>query len=371
MDENTKNMRDIPVYPYPFLYARERGEQEQFRESARTDKACRKAIDAAISETWDGMRLSDGAAKGVLEQFGPERVAWTLADELQRRNTDRRFSRSNQAWARTMPMFMTTEMRWSESMESHPVKLNEFVSQVRQEVDMSPIVESRCKALKAIPLYQHSMEYAMQHGENAQFFASHEANSACREAIEAAIALNYRDNRLGDAGAKQVVEQYGFERTFYVLANTVRHQEWDHRISSDNIKWAKTQPECDAKSVTGEDLTQKYIVGRTGSPGLTDIFLNQVREQYALEQERTAAQEQPENPLKNAEMLTEDDASMIDGIINNGVKDTGPPKAEQSGAERQEDRKPQGKRSIRAQLAEKPQEPEKAAPKPRSREAAL
>ena len=29
----------------------------------------------------------------------------------------------------------------------------------------------------------------------------------------------------------------------------------------------------------------------------------------------------PENPLKNAEMAVEDDYGMIDGIINNGVKD--------------------------------------------------
>ena len=29
---------------------------------------------------------------------------------------------------------------------------------------------------------------------------------------------------------------------------------------------------------------------------------------------------EPENPLKNAEMTMEDDANMIDGIINNGPK---------------------------------------------------
>ena len=39
---------------------------------------------------------------------------------------------------------------------------------------------------------------------------------------------------------------------------------------------------------------------------------------------------QRENYLKNAEMAMEDDYNMIDGIINNGPKDQGPPKLEPS-----------------------------------------
>ena len=164
---------------------------------------------------------------------------------------------------------------------------------------------------------------------------------------------------------------YGFDRTLHVLANSIRHVAWDGRISRSNVQWAESMPVTDQPDRTGHDNSQDYRVGKRGSPGLTNLLVTAARKDYALDQERTAAQEQPENPLKNAELLTEDDASMIDGIINNGAKDNRPPKAEPSGAERQEDRKPQGKRSIRAQLAEKPQEPEKSAPKPRSREAAL
>ena len=53
--------------------------------------------------------------------------------------------------------------------------------------------------------------------------------------------------------------------------------------------------------------------------------------------------QQPENYLKNAEMAMEDDNNMIDGIINNGPKDQGPPKPEQSQTERP---------SLRARLRE-------------------
>ena len=52
--------------------------------------------------------------------------------------------------------------------------------------------------------------------------ASHKANVACKQAIEAAIREHYRDNSLGKEGAQQVIEQFGLERVQYVLANTVR-----------------------------------------------------------------------------------------------------------------------------------------------------
>ena len=58
---------------------------------------------------------------------------------------------------------------------------------------------------------------------------------------------------------------------------------------------------------------------------------------------------------------------MIDGIINNGARESGPPSAEA----KTENREPSKKESIRKQLAAKPPELEKPAPKPRHREAAL
>lgn len=47
------------------------------------------------------------------------------------------------------------------------------------------------------------------------------ANIACKEAIETAISEHYR---LGPEAVRQVAEQFGFDRTLYVLANTVRQK---------------------------------------------------------------------------------------------------------------------------------------------------
>ena len=62
---------------------------------------------------------------------------------------------------------------------------------------------------------------------------------------------------------------------------------------------------------------------------------------------------QPENYLKNAEMAVEDDYNSIDGIINNGPKDQGPPKTEPTAAQEQTERP-----SLLARLREELPQPE-------------
>lgn len=93
-------------------------------------------------------------------------------------------------------------------------------------------------ALLQLPVYPYPASYAHEHGELEQYRASHKANIACRDAIDTAIADHYRDNRLGNGAVKQVVAQFSYDRTLYVLANTVRQKDWDGRISRENKEWA-------------------------------------------------------------------------------------------------------------------------------------
>lgn len=67
------------------------------------------------------------------------------------------------------------------------------------------------KAQRELPIYQHPVTYAQAHDELEAYRASHKANVACKEAIEAAIEEHYGDNRLGEASVTQVVEQFGYE----------------------------------------------------------------------------------------------------------------------------------------------------------------
>ena len=66
-------------------------------------------------------------------------------------------------------------------------------------------------------LYIYPASYAREHGELEQYRASYKANIACKEAIEQAIADHYRDNHLGTEAVHQVLEEFGYDRMFYVL----------------------------------------------------------------------------------------------------------------------------------------------------------
>jgi hypothetical protein len=140
--------------------------------------------------------------------------------------------------------------------------------------------------MNTIPVYKYPAAYAREHGEIEQYRTSHKANVACKNAIETAIRNNYRDNCLGKEAVKQVTDQFGYERMFYVLANTVQRKDFDGRISRGNKDWAKTIPVFEDKNYFGDDRRSLFEVDSC-NPGLTDIFINQARREYLLAQPLT------------------------------------------------------------------------------------
>ena len=155
---------------------------------------------------------------------------------------------------------------------------------------------------RANELYQaHSAAYASEHEEMAQYNASFQASHACKEAIEQAIGRHYSNNRLdAEAAVNDVLERFGPDRVQYVLANTVRHKEWDGRISRDNKAWASTMPLSEGAP---QDRHSGYLVVDRCNPGLTDLFLKQVR-QLAGEREKPSVREKlqkaPAAPRRSA-----------------------------------------------------------------------
>ena len=115
------------IYKYPVSYAREHGELPQYHESRKALADCKAAVETAISSKWDGWDLSQDAAKDVLEQFGSERVAYVLANTVQHRQTDRRFSQKNRDWAKTIPMYLPEEQRPDCVLECHSTKIDSFI----------------------------------------------------------------------------------------------------------------------------------------------------------------------------------------------------------------------------------------------------
>ena len=116
--------------------------------------------------------------------------------------------------------------------------------------------------MKNLPVYKHPASYAREHDELAAYRASNQANTACKEAIETAIRDHYRDNRLDAAAVDQVVQQFGYDRAFYILANP---DAWG------------TDRNC-------------YLAVNS-HPGLVNLFLSQTRKAYAQERQKTSVRD--------------------------------------------------------------------------------
>ena len=131
-----EQMKQIPVHRQTGMYAREHGELEQFRQSNVANIACRAAIEKAITENFDGMRLRADAAEPVLSEFGSERVLFVLANTVQHKDWDGRFSRENKAWAAAFPIepdvVMGIDRRLQFIVNSHPAVLDGFICMARE-----------------------------------------------------------------------------------------------------------------------------------------------------------------------------------------------------------------------------------------------
>ena len=144
-----------------------------------------------------------------------------------------------------------------------------------------------------IPNYEKSFTQAMENDELSAFRLSSRADRMCKTAIESAISANYSNNSLSPEGAKTVVEIYGVDRVKKLLALTAIVKDWDERISPENKAWARTVRPNDAK----EKIDLSLVIDGV-NPGLTDIFIRQVKK---IEAEHN----QPQSVLKKLESAKE------------------------------------------------------------------
>lgn len=152
LDAQYEKTRAIPLYRENARYARTQDEIKQFQASQKANIACRNAIESAIQKGFDGMNLSEDAAKDVLAEFGQERVAHVLAATLQSKVHDRRFSAGNRAWAESVPMFNIGTLSDDYIIRSHSVKLDCFVTLARKEMEAKERKHSIMGQLAAKPL---------------------------------------------------------------------------------------------------------------------------------------------------------------------------------------------------------------------------
>ena len=143
-------MNRTPLYPHTAAYALEHGELEQYRASLQANIACKNAIEAAIRQYFDGMHLNEVAVTEVMSAYGKERICYVIANTLQQKSWDRRFSPSNKEWAAQFEIAAAVrpdyDSRGAFVVDSHPAVLDGFTGLLRRECEKPSLYERMEKA---------------------------------------------------------------------------------------------------------------------------------------------------------------------------------------------------------------------------------
>lgn len=140
--------------------------------------------------------------------------------------------------------------------------------------DVRETVEEKGEQKEYLPVYQQTLQYAMEHGAADDYSDSRKLNIDCKKAIEETIREHFDGMRLSLEDSGGVLEQFGAERVSYVLANILQHLSEDGRFSRDNRVWA------DGIEVTenihrGRNMNLDYLVN--SHPAVLDGYIHLVR----------------------------------------------------------------------------------------------
>lgn len=119
-----------PLYIWSLDYAVRSNERDLWRESYRENCDCARAIERAINENYRDNCLND-CIQPIIERYGFDRVNWVLANTIQEKQDDGRFSQENKAWAKGF-YIPQDDVRWHFCVEAHPGLTNIFTNQARR-----------------------------------------------------------------------------------------------------------------------------------------------------------------------------------------------------------------------------------------------
>lgn len=119
------------IYKYSKKEAMRYNETNLWEESYKQNCNCAKAIEKAICRDFDGMYLAHDCAKTVINEYGYDRVMWVLANTLQEKHSDSRFSDENKKWANSF-YIPKEDFNNDYCVESHPAVLDGFIDLTRE-----------------------------------------------------------------------------------------------------------------------------------------------------------------------------------------------------------------------------------------------
>ena len=122
------------------------------------------------------------------------------------------------------------------------------------------------------PLYRYSLDEAKRCGEGDNWLESHKENIRCRNLLDDQVRQCYKDNILSPEGLENTVKEFGYDRTMWVIANTIIMRHGDGRFHRQNNDWAR--------SFSIIKSNRNYEFALNSHSCLVDGLADQVRRMY-------------------------------------------------------------------------------------------
>ncbi|MFI3327003.1 MAG: DUF3849 domain-containing protein [Clostridia bacterium] len=128
-----------------------------------------------------------------------------------------------------------------------------------------------------VPIYESSRSIAKRDNELKEYALSLSENIRCAQFIEETINSNFNGFKLKKDSAKQIIAEFGFDRTNFIVANSVQKKIGEKRIDKECRKWASSFY-IPRDMVAGENVANQYAVN--SDAGLINIIAKQVQREY-------------------------------------------------------------------------------------------
>lgn len=132
--EEFPQKRAEPVYLKTWEQAVQQGEQKLYSKSRSLNEEFLSDMTGEISRTYNGRSFDGSVSRFLLAKYGAQRSSALLANVIQHRLWEGRFSVANRQWAQSVPVPHDRAWDRLSQCDTHPGLLNELTTDVRQEI---------------------------------------------------------------------------------------------------------------------------------------------------------------------------------------------------------------------------------------------
>ena len=122
-------------------------------------------------------------------------------------------------------------------------------------------------------LYKSSLDEAKRCNEMEQFRESLRENIRCRDYLDEQVRQKFDGMHLPSECAENTVKEFGYDRTMWVIANTILERKGDGRFHLQNKDWAKSF------AIPKSDRNYEFALNSHSC--IVDGLADQVRKMYA------------------------------------------------------------------------------------------